>query len=412
MKDYKGKYEVNNEITEWESLSNNKNEKSVIKRLVIFCVTFILVINMYLTVVYSDIPFIEKWRTIYIETAMTTTSHKWLATLFFPQSVIDEVMNKQKLGLKEQKKLESTWEEDETELTNEVLDDFFETYWELDSDSVRTYLEARPWLEREGYQSVLVEDFTQTKNLKTVHGDPIYVIDTENNLLIIGVSGDGFKGKLAIVKNPDQVCMAKATGLGSYGQDAESFGNTNEALLVMNASGFEDVDGVGTGGEVKGSLLVDGKEYGYPSTDSTWKFCGMKNNNRMYIADYPRETVADYKWGMEFRPALIVDGVAVVNDTFGMGIQPRAAIGQTKDGDMLLLVVDGRQIGYSIGCTVEDCTNIFLEYKGYQGMNLDGGSSAVMWYKGKYITSSSSVTGKGRYMPNAFIVKKASDGRY
>ena len=70
--------------------------------------------------------------------------------------------------------------------------------------------------------------------------------------------------------------------------------------------------------------------------------------------------------------------------------------------------VVGRQVGYSLGCTVEDCKNILMDYKAYQGMNMDGGSSAIMWYNGQYITKSSSVTGIGRYMPDALIVKRAS----
>jgi exopolysaccharide biosynthesis protein len=129
----------------------------------------------------------------------------------------------------------------------------------------------------------------------------------------------------------------------------------------------------------------------------------------MYVSSYPTTSVSDYRWGVEFLPALIVNGESVVDGTFGMGIQPRAAIGQAKNGDILMLVVDGRQIGYSLGCTVEDCKDIMLRYKGYQAMNLDGGSSAVMWYNGNYITSSSSVTGIGRYMPDAFIVKRAEE---
>ncbi len=411
--EYKGQYEENDEILEWNQVtqasSNAIKMSKRKKRFLTVCICMLCMVSLYLTIVYSDNAFIKKWRTIYIETAMTTTSHKWLATLFFPDSVIDEVMANQKDNLNQQKKLSSSWDEDNINVINEQEKDFFEKYWELDSDSVRKYFEKESKLTKDGYDSILIEDFEQNKKLQTVHGDPIYVIDTENNLLIIGVSGDGFKGKMAIVKNPNQVSMAKALGLGSYGQEAESFAETNDALLVMNASGFVDVDGVGTGGQVKGSLLVDGVEYGSPSTDATWRFCGMKNNNKMYVTGYPSGEVSEYRWGMEFRPALIVDGKSVVNDTFGMGIQPRAAIGQTKNGDVLLLVVDGRQVGYSLGCTVADCTDIFMEYKGYQGMNLDGGSSAVMWYKGNYITSSSSVTGKGRYMPNAFIVKRATD---
>lgn len=124
----------------------------------------------------------------------------------------------------------------------------------------------------------------------------------------------------------------------------------------------------------------------------------------MYISNYP-ENVQEYRWSVEFFPALIVNGESVVDGTFGMGIQPRATIGQTRRGDMLFLIVDGRQVGYSLGCTVAECTNVMLRYDAYQGMNVDGGSSAVMWYKGEYITKSSSKSGLGRYMPNAFIVK-------
>ena len=64
--------------------------------------------------------------------------------------------------------------------------------------------------------------------------------------------------------------------------------------------------------------------------------------------------------------------------SYGWGMQPRSALGQTKDGEVLLLVVDGRQMGYSLGCTVSDCADILLRHKAYQANNLDGGSSAIM----------------------------------
>ena len=38
---------------------------------------------------HSTSPTVEKWRTIWIETAMTTGSHQWLATLFFPREAVD-----------------------------------------------------------------------------------------------------------------------------------------------------------------------------------------------------------------------------------------------------------------------------------------------------------------------------------
>ena len=48
--------------------------------------------GLYCLCVFSDIPFIAKWRTIYIQTAMDTMNHQWLATAFIPRGVIDEAM--------------------------------------------------------------------------------------------------------------------------------------------------------------------------------------------------------------------------------------------------------------------------------------------------------------------------------
>lgn len=383
-----------------------KREKATWKDWVIrIGIACCILCGMYLTVVYSNIPFIAKWRTIYIETAMTTNSHQWLATLFFPQSVIDEVMANRQKNLDKQANADSHWEEDLEDLSTK---DFFDVYWELDSDSVKQYLKEHTELTRNGYDDIKIEDLDGKLGLKTVNGDTILILDTENHLLIIGVEGDGYKGKLAIEKNPDQVELAKSSALGSYGQEAGSFGESLDALLVVNASGFKDVDGVGTGGQVKGSMIIDGVEYGSPSKDATWRFCGMKKNNLMYVSSYPTGDVSDYKWGVEFLPSLIVDGKSVVDGTFGMGIQPRTTIGQSKRGDILMLVIDGRQVGYSLGCTVEDCKNILMKYKAYQAMNMDGGSSSVMWYDGNYITKSCSVSGVGRYMPDALVIRKAS----
>ena len=389
--------------------SPKRKKKNWKRRLTAVGVAFGLLVCMYLTVAYSSIPFIEKWRTIYIETAMTTNSHKWLATMFFPKSVVDAVVEKQRLELEQQKGLESKWDEIDSQnaqnnAQSEKEREFFETYWELDTPAFRDYLDKNPSLTAGGYDHVLVEDFEKNLGLVTKQGDPLLVLDTENDLMIVGVSGEGYQGKLAIVKDPARVAMAKSKSLGSFGQQASGFGEDNDAVLVVNASGFADAGGHGSGGLVKGTLIIDGVEYGNRDIQPYWKFCGMKQDLKMYISNYP-ENVQEYRWSVEFFPALIVNGESVVDGTFGMGIQPRATIGQTRRGDMLFLIVDGRQVGYSLGCTVAECTNVMLRYDAYQGMNVDGGSSAVMWYKGEYITKSSSKSGLGRYMPNAFIVK-------
>lgn len=369
------------------------------------------VLLLYLFVTFSNIPFIAKWRTLYIETAMSTHSHQWLAEWIFPKSVVDKVVAEKEADLVQQEGLSSDWEDVPEQLLPEEDNEdekFFELYWELDSESVHDYLDNRKYLIANGYDSLVIEDMENALGLKTVAGDPVLVIDVPNNLLIIGVKGEGYVGKMAIAKNPAQVDLVKSKSLGSYGELAESFGERHDAVLVINASGFKDPEGHGAGGDVKGCLVIDGEEYGKPKGDN-WKMFGFKYDDRLYISNYDEEDITEYRWAVQFFPALIVNGEVSITGSFGMGIQPRTTIGQTKNGDFLMLIVDGRQVGYSLGCTVAECADIMLRYGAYQGANLDGGSSAVMWYKGEQITKSSSKAGNGRYMPDALIIRKPTD---
>ena len=68
-----------------------------------------------------------------------------------------------------------------------------------------------------------------------------------------------------------------------------------------------------------------------------------------------------------------------------------------------MLVIEGRMIGRSIGTDVEECANILMRHKGYTAMNLDGGTSAVMWYDGEYVTKCSNTDISSRLLPNAWV---------
>ena len=172
-----------------------------------------------------------------------------------------------------------------------------------------------------------------------------------------------------------------------------------------------DPEGHGNGGVVNGALVIDGVNYGNAkkAKHSFWKLIGCKYDNRLYISNLYESDVTEYKWAMEFFPAIVVNGECVVRGTYGLGLQPRTAIGQAKDGTFMLLIIDGRQVGYSVGCTMATCGDILIKYGAYQAANLDGGSSSIMWYNGKQITRSSSPSGFGRYLPDAIIVRPAAD---
>lgn len=371
------------------------------------CIIIACIAASYVTFVFSPIPFIAKWRAIYIETAMTTNSHKWLATMFIPRYIIDEVMKERSAQEAAQKKLKSTWNSESDSLRREknARETFYDKYWELDSPSFKSYLSSNSYLTRDGYDNITIDNLDYSRPLLTTNGDEILAVDTPNNTIIIGVKGDNYVGKLAIVKNIDQVSVQTSAHIGSYGETAGVYAKRYDAEVTINASAFRDAGGHGSGGLIRGSCVIDGKETGDPE-NGFWKFVGIKNDGRMYISNYYQTTINDYRWGLEFYPALIVDGKNVVDGTFGMGIQPRTAIGQSSSGDLMMLIIDGRQVGYSLGCTVSECEKILSRYKAYQAINLDGGSSAIMCYKGQQITKPSSVSSLGRFLPNALVVKK------
>lgn len=83
------------------------------------------------------------------------------------------------------------------------------------------------------------------------------------------------------------------------------------------------------------------------------------------------------------------------------GRNPRTAVGYTKDNIMIMVTVDGRQEGSS-GVTLQELANIMKDLGCYEAINLDGGSSTVMYVKGNVLTGSSVKTA---YVNNALVVQ-------
>ena len=108
---------------------------------------------------------------------------------------------------------------------------------------------------------------------------------------------------------------------------------------------------------------------------------------------------------MEFQPALVVDGQKTPVG-YWYGSQPRACIGQSRRGEILMLCVEGRRTD-SPGCSVEVCADIFVRHDGLTAMNCDGGTTAILWYRGNpLIRCSNPAIPQGRYLPNAWVIVK------
>jgi len=84
-----------------------------------------------------------------------------------------------------------------------------------------------------------------------------------------------------------------------------------------------------------------------------------------------------------------------------VGRAPRTAVGVTKDGHILLTVVDGRQQN-SIGMTLLELALFMQEFGAVDAMNLDGGGSSEMVVKGKIMNKPSD--GHERPVGDALII--------
>jgi len=110
-------------------------------------------------------------------------------------------------------------------------------------------------------------------------------------------------------------------------------------------------------------------------------------------------------------PRLIRDGVPTVewllekvSQGFTFDRHPRTALGFSQDSTKLyLFTVDGRQVGFSAGMSLFELAKYMLEWKVYQGINLDGGGSTTMVVGGNVVNRPSDASGE-RSVGNALMV--------
>ncbi|MFW5981733.1 MAG: phosphodiester glycosidase family protein [Halanaerobiaceae bacterium] len=121
------------------------------------------------------------------------------------------------------------------------------------------------------------------------------------------------------------------------------------------------------------------------------KFQDLKVGDNLIIENSfsPDFEELNIKTAIAAGPLLIQNGdisVASKEEQFqadiAIGRAPRSAVGKTKDNKLVFFTVDGRQMEYSIGISLDELAKFMQEYGIISGMNLDGGSSARMIVRG------------------------------
>jgi exopolysaccharide biosynthesis protein len=286
-------------------------------------------------------------RDMLVTTAMTTFSHQYIATAFLSDNTINEIIEKNKVH-------------DENKYSDDSVIDVF----------------------KGGDQQ-----------------------ESENKIELKNLSNGKYKAYMLIVSNPKRVGVASSDNLGKSGTKLSEIVKDYNAIGGINAGGFADDGGHGSGGTPTGFLIEDGRVL-YGNENEKLPLIGFNEDSVLVLGNYSLKEAKEKKIrdAVNFGPFLIVNGEpSIKGGNGGGGLQPRTAIGQRKDGAVLLLVIDGRKID-SVGATLKEVQDIMLEQGAYNAANLDGGSSTTMFYGGQLINKPSTPAGE-RLLPSAFLIK-------
>ncbi len=106
-------------------------------------------------------------------------------------------------------------------------------------------------------------------------------------------------------------------------------------------------------------------------------------------------------------PMMIQGGTLTGQCNSACGRQPRTGVGVTANGQILLVVVDGRQQTWSLGPTIGEFARIMADLGAVTALNLDGGGSSTMVVKGEVVNRPSD--GHERAISNAILVLPGPD---
>jgi hypothetical protein len=80
---------------------------------------------------------------------------------------------------------------------------------------------------------------------------------------------------------------------------------------------------------------------------------------------------------------MLVEKGKRVENLESQAVEPRTAVGLNQNGRWLFLVViDGRQAGYSLGATLPETADFLVSLGAYTALNLDGGGSSAIVVEG------------------------------
>jgi exopolysaccharide biosynthesis protein len=219
-------------------------------------------------------------------------------------------------------------------------------------------------------------------------------------ILFAELKGDYYRGYIIKIDNPRRLFLVPSGE--EQGMLLEDLCAARQGLGAINGAGYRNDKKRGL---PWGTVIVEGNRVSTCAGHTEHTIGGLTKAYKLVVGRMTDHEILewDFEWAFEFGPLLIINGEKTTLNTYSGGLAPRTAIGQTKEGHILLMVIDGRQVS-SIGATYRDVQTILYENGAINAIGLDGGASSCMVYEGKLV-SSPSEGDRGRLLPNALVFK-------
>jgi len=212
--------------------------------------------------------------------------------------------------------------------------------------------------------------------------------DATDGIRLIQITKPAFKAYLLMVKDPSRIFVGTSSDFKSGKEGSPIFDIVEKfsAVAAINGGEFPDSGGVGTGSTPIGITYAQGKMVWPSPTNRT--FMGFTNDHKLVVSEGMTQARAN-QLGIRDGVCFQTGNCLITNDGVNMtlhysdkdtGRAQRSAIGQRADGTVLMLVTDGRTPS-SLGATHNELIQLMLEYGAISAGKLDGGSSAVLYYR-------------------------------
>lgn len=329
-------------------------------------------ISFYIVVLSGLFPSIQE---LWVTSAMTTMTHQWLATFFIDYETISDIL--------ERTYVDDSGYETSTELVDTKGDSGIEDYYSIFGLKSNFFAKEKEYYSQ-GYEKL--DDGIFTKE----------------------VSGSTWHGYLMLVSDPSRVSITDTSKQFVCGETVKTMVRNAGGIAGINAGGFADGPNYDSNGEIPSGLLIKNSKVIYPLSDTgqTYNVIGLNTDNVLVLGRMTqKQAIANnIRDCITFNPYLIVNGETVIKSgNGGWGIAPRTALGQRQTGEIIFLVIDGRQVGYSIGVDLKVLQDTLYDEGCINAAMCDGGSSTVMVFNDQYINKPS--LGFERYINNCWVIK-------